>query len=133
MTLLFLQDTRGSADDTRLSSEFSLKIALHCETTQDWQINITNCHANGTLYMTKNTTLNFDADSREVRITLEGDSSPFCSTSQPIWARNLGEIDIYGLDSEFNNMDHHRYVRFSPSVELCQLENIDRIVIPYFT
>lgn len=134
MTLLYIfQDTHASADETRLFAEFSLKIALYCETTETEQTNITACHANGKLYMAKNSILIFEADSNELRITLEGDSTPFCSKSQPIWGRNLKQIAIYGLDNEFNNMDHHRYVEFSPSVELCQLEISNHIVIQYFT
>lgn len=135
LTLPYIfQDTQAPAThNTRLSSEFSLKIALHCETTEIEQMNVTVCYATGKLHMTKNTDLIFEADSEELRIVLEGDGTPFCSTTESIWGNKLREIDIYGLDYEFNNMDHYRYVRFSSSVDLCQLETNDHIIIQYFT
>ncbi|XP_041980747.1 maltase-glucoamylase, intestinal-like [Aricia agestis] len=114
------QDTRDSVEQTRWLSSFSIIIALE-------SFNET-FGANGSLYITDNMTLNFQANSQNFTITATGDDfDPICDWFGGTWAYDIRKIRVYGLEDEFNNFDNHREI--TSFVDICLLETRDEIVV----
>lgn len=66
-------------------------------------------------------TINFHASDDELYITAAGDGyEVFCNPDIALWANHIEEINIYGLEEEFNNYDNHKQI--STSIDLCELK-----------
>ncbi|KPJ03138.1 Alpha-glucosidase [Papilio xuthus] len=120
------KDVKATAELTRLESSFAFTIALECTIESE----NTNCKASGHLFMAQNMTIEFKADAENLYITAIGDDYDiFCNTTVAIWANRIQEINIYGLDDEFNNYDNHR--RILSSINLCELKDVHEIYYKY--
>lgn len=122
---LFFQNVKSTAEETRRQSDFTLTIALECKAIKNAEetgTNTTECHANGSLYISNNMSIIFEANSEALTITVKGeDFTDFCDSTKATWARVIKEINIYGLEGDMNNYDHHRHV--TAGVDLCELES----------
>ncbi|XP_047996156.1 alpha-glucosidase 2-like [Leguminivora glycinivorella] len=129
--LILQKDVTTSAEDTRMSADFSLTIALDCETnhtlSQSSSVD-SNCLAAGTLYISRKLSLVFEADEQQLNIKAIGHFEEMCGDNAKV-AHLIKDISIYGLDDEYNNYDHHRQVMVS--IDLCDLQNATEIMYPF--
>lgn len=123
--VVFFQDVKPTAEETRSQSDYSLTIALDCESANTTTLlkSNSNCLATGRFYLSQDSSLTFIANDTQLVIRAKGnDFEPICEEDKAIWANVIKEISVYGLDDEHNNYDHHRHV--SAAIELCKLKEL---------
>ncbi|XP_072938366.1 alpha-glucosidase 2-like [Epargyreus clarus] len=113
--LVIQKDTRETAEETRLHSAISLTIALDCKN------NGTACEATGRLFVADNTWVFFEATETELTISILNHVTFLCDADKAIITNIVNEIKVFGLQAEFNNYDHYKYLR--TSIDLCDLRN----------